>query len=74
MSKRYTKRRKKSQLRALLAVVVLVISFFGARYWAEQPSISLEDIPEYSGDPYVALNGNIPDFSEADLTLSEFER
>ena len=74
MSKRYTKKRKRIQFKLPLAVIVLVISFFGARYWTEQPAISLADIPEYYGDPYVALNGNIPDFSENDLTLSEFER
>ena len=28
--------------------------------------ISLTDIPEYSGVPYVVINGNVPDFSEVD--------
>ena len=28
----------------------------------------LSDIPEYSGSPYVAVNGNVPYFSESDLT------
>lgn len=35
--------------------------------------ISLEDIPEYSGEPYIVLNGNEPDFSEEDLTEEAFE-
>lgn len=35
--------------------------------------ISLEDIPEYSGEPYIVLNGNEPDFSEDDLTEEAFE-
>ena len=29
-------------------------------------TFSLDDIPEYSGDAYVVLNDNIPDFPEAD--------
>lgn len=35
--------------------------------------VSLEEIPEYSGEPYVLLNDNQPDFSEADLTEEAFE-
>ena len=30
-------------------------------------------IPEYSGEPYVILNDNIPDFIEEDLTTTSFE-
>ena len=35
--------------------------------------ISPEDIPEYSGDPYVVLNNNLPDFTEEDKTTASFE-
>lgn len=38
-----------------------------------QVSISLSDIPTYSGASYVALNNNVPEFSEADLTTTSFE-
>ena len=31
--------------------------------------ISPEDIPEYSGDPYVVLNNNLPDFTEEDYSF-----
>ena len=31
-------------------------------------SFSMEDIPAYSGDPYVVINGNQPDFTEEDRT------
>ena len=37
------------------------------------PAVSLEDIPEYSGDPFVVLNGNWPDFDVEDLTTEPFE-
>lgn len=33
----------------------------------------LASIPPYSSSPYVELNGNIPGFSEADLTTESFE-
>ena len=38
-----------------------------------QPSYTLDTIPDYSGEPYVILNENQPDFPEADLTTNSFE-
>ena len=35
--------------------------------------LSLDDIPSYSGDPYIPVNGNAPDFSDADLSTDAFE-
>lgn len=35
--------------------------------------LSLEDVPAYSGEPYVEINGNEPDFSSSDLTEEAFE-
>lgn len=40
---------------------------------ATASSVSLEDIPAFSGEPYVVLNNNQPDFSEEDLTTNSFE-
>ncbi len=37
------------------------------------PAAVLENIPEYSGNPYVILNDNWPDFDAEDLTLEPFE-
>ena len=39
----------------------------------QAPSYTLEEVPAYSGEPYVVLNGNIPDFPEADRTTNCFE-
>ena len=36
-------------------------------------SVSLDQIPEYSGSPYVEINGNEPDFSKSDFTEDSFE-
>ncbi|MCI7813724.1 MAG: DNA/RNA non-specific endonuclease [Lachnospiraceae bacterium] len=35
--------------------------------------ISMADIPEYAGQAYIAINNNIPDFEEADMTEISFE-
>lgn len=34
---------------------------------------NLEDIPDYSGNPYVVINNNIPVFTESDYTREAFE-
>ncbi len=36
---------------------------------ASAAPVSLEDIPAYTGSPYIALNGNQPEFEEGDLSL-----
>ena len=36
-------------------------------------TVSLSEIPEYSGSPYVEINNNQPDFSSSDLTTSSYE-
>lgn len=36
-------------------------------------TISLSDIPTYSGSAYVAINGNEPSFAESDFTTTSFE-
>lgn len=36
-------------------------------------TVTIADIPEYSGEPYVVLQDNWPDFNEEDLTTKAFE-
>lgn len=36
-------------------------------------SYSLSDIPAYSGSPYVALNDNVPYFTDSEFTTTSFE-
>lgn len=36
-------------------------------------SFSLDSVPDYSGDPYVELDGNKPAFGKSDLTTKSFE-
>ena len=44
----------------------------GTKY-PTQVIVSLDDIPEYSGNPYVAINDNQPSFTEDDYTTEAFE-
>lgn len=36
-------------------------------------SYTLEDIPEYQGEPYIIINNNIPFFTKDDYTIAVFE-
>ena len=40
---------------------------------ASTAPVSLEAIPAYTGSPYIALNGNQPEFEEGDLSTESFE-
>lgn len=39
----------------------------------ESINYSLSDIPAFSGEPYIVLNGNVPYFTENDFTTTSFE-
>lgn len=36
-------------------------------------NITIDNIPAYSGEDYIILNNNVPNFSESDLTTTSFE-
>ena len=66
--------------RVILVVVALLLYIAIERGLFDQllghekdKTISLDDIPEYSGEPYVEINGNVPDFSKEELTTESFE-
>ena len=40
---------------------------------APATTITLADIPTYSGEPYVAINDNVPLFTDSELTTASFE-
>lgn len=40
---------------------------------SEPPEFSAADVEAYSGSPYVAVNGNVPYFSEDDMTDQSYE-
>ena len=39
----------------------------------EGETVTVEELPEYDGHPYIAVNENMPDFDEDDLTEDSFE-
>ena len=77
LQRRFTAKQMKHRIFALSTA--LFIFLVGCSV-ATQPDstgvsspLSLDDIPSYSGDPYIPVNGNAPDFSDADLSTDAFE-
>lgn len=55
----------------LLVVIVLTARFFGIG--EPEHAVSLEDVPVYSGSPYVIINDNQPAFQEDELVTDSYE-
>ena len=69
-----TIRRRGAALLCLLALVIGVL--FGCDLppgAVQTSSLSLEEVPEYTGEPYVVLYDNQPGFDLDDLTTQSFE-
>ena len=80
MSAKRKKKRNlfKKPLIALLIVLALLLSgYFAKDYLAPDvsgPSISMQDIPEFAGEPYVVINDGVPYFTEDEITTASYER
>lgn len=65
--------------RKLLSLLLVFLALLGCTLpvesapAAEATSYSLSSIPEYAGEPYVELNGNMPQFSEDQFTTQSYE-
>ena len=69
------KRKMKKALRknpVLYAVVVLVLAV--AAFFFRQPTVTMEKLPQWSGQPYTVINDNHPYFEQADYTLRAYEQ
>ena len=69
------KRYKKKLIKIIVAGVVALGGYLGVEFHQQTYSaISIEDVPEYSGQPYVIINDNEPYFDKDDLTTQSFEK
>ena len=74
MSGRATSKRGRQKGVSMALTIVIIVLMAIAVYISErQISYTLDSIPEYSGQPYVTLNGNKPDFHPGDMTDEPFE-
>lgn len=69
-------RDQKKALRLMSVIVLIVLLALSAWIQMEErraAAITLAQVPEYAGEPYVILQNNQPDFGLEDLTLEPFE-
>lgn len=65
--------------RVLLPLLLAIFILFGGCASLAEPgsapaaAVALEDVPAFSGAPYVEIDGNQPAFSEAERTAESFE-
>lgn len=71
------KQTKKMFLPLLLVLSLLFSACSGVSVSVSQPApaqtATLDSLPEFDGEPFVEVNGNIPAFSEEDLTTESYE-
>ena len=68
-----TRKRSRPLLPLLALCAALAAGVFRIYVLPSSPAISLEDVPAYSGEPYVELDGNVPSFTDEELTTDSFE-
>ena len=73
-------RKNRGFLAGLVAVIIAACGFSAVKIYEQinkDSTVIIEDIsqniPEYSGSPYVELNGNIPFFNEIEKVTDSFE-
>ena len=74
MRRAYNEKKNPWSFAISLVAIALVLTFFGDRIFPKnQYSFSLEDIPDFSGEPYVVLHENQPEFTEDDIVVNSYE-
>ena len=69
---------KKQLVKYLTGLVVTVLILVGQWLWQDItavpiPTISQDEVPAYSGDPFVVLNGGNPYFEASELVTTSYE-
>ena len=64
---------KKWIVRFGLPLVVAVCVFIFVNNTAPEYSLSVQSVPEFTGEPYVVLNNNQPEFTEDELIAESYE-
>lgn len=69
-------KKKKLTLGSAVVILLLLVIYFVIPSPEPEtvPAISLAEVPEYSGEPFVVLSDNAPQFTEEDYTTESFEQ
>jgi len=69
----YGKKNMHISRKQIITLLLGLIVFFGTRWYYQQTSVPLENVPPYSGSPFVAVNENKPDFGVEEFSEVAFE-
>lgn len=67
------KTRKEKTITLIISVIALICVFLSRMSHRSEYSQSVMNVPEFSGQPYVVINDNTPEFTEDDLTTDAYE-
>jgi DNA-entry nuclease len=70
---RRRRRRRGGAWLALLVMAAAGLYLWNEGYLGAAPRATLNALPDYSGKPYVELDGNEPSFADADFTQTSWE-
>jgi len=73
MAKRRGRTKQQLTPKQLAALLVLCVIAAAVKWYLRPETVSLEDIPEWSGAAYVELEDNQPGFTKEEMTLEAFE-
>lgn len=66
--------KKKLTLGSVVVIILLLVVYFLLPSPEPAPAISLEEVPEYTGEPFAILNSNTPLFTQEDYVTESYER
>ena len=66
-------KKKLSPIIPLVFLLLLAVAGIFLNFLPEEQSYVLSSVPEFSGEPYVVLNDNVPEFSEDEFVTDAFE-
>ena len=77
MAKRRSRKKSTMSPKRAAVLVLLCLAAAAVRWYLgpepSAPSASMEDIPAYTGEAYVEIDGNQPNFTQEEMTTEAFE-
>lgn len=70
------KKRKNKTQKIIITIILILITTIGINYRDKEninevESYEISNLPEYTGNIYIILNNNIPEFSQDDMNIQE---
>ena len=67
-------KRKLASMISVILLLVIAVAWLLLNHWPSERSYVLAEVPQFSGQPYVILNDNVPEFSKDEMSADAFEQ